>query len=528
MNYDEFMTKFQDNIGYFLEKGVNPWQAPWIREPVFSAADPHNGKNARRYHGINEYNLLFAAYRYFDGDTRFFTQNQINKMGLSVKEGEEELGTPVFFFSDRSRRIKKDEDGNPVKDENGKDVYETFKISPIFRTYIVYNGQQINGLMPFKDWKEKFEKDQEPTSDNSIDGIDQKKADEFIKNSPVKIIEREKDSFEAFYQPSTDSIQINSKSSFKNQSDYYSTVFHEMIHSTGPATRLNRESFVAYGQAISKRAEEELIAEIGSVILSDKVNLHYSNSNSASYIESWANLIKNPEFKLSSVFPQVNDAVGYIAHPDLREKLVKKHQEREKEVTQNIPSEITEPMLEIKSSTSSLLESGEKMTLYTAEKIIRQINENALAEHRQEKVNFCLYYHNKGDVKSYSGRFVTTGQNQNLIEAIQKSATFSSKTSWATEAQKHFFQSFIKPVLVPYLANHERLSQLEEVSDSYSIEGYKKYLANYCLNERSELNKDMKYIPRIPMTETEYAEKKVGENQLNQNLGMKQKKEIKR
>ena len=85
-----------------------------------------------------------------------------------------------------------------------------------------------------------------------------------LDRSGVKLIHQEGD--RAFYSPASDSITIPLRSQFASIAEYYGAAFHELSHSTGHISRLNRLEKTAFfgSEAYSK---EELIAEIGSAAL---------------------------------------------------------------------------------------------------------------------------------------------------------------------------------------------------------------------------------------------------------------------
>ena len=79
------------------------------------------------------------------GDNRWGTYNQILAAGGQVRKGER--GTQVLFFTDRTARVAKDEQGKPLKDRDGKTIYEEEKREkPICKQYTVFNVEQADGL----------------------------------------------------------------------------------------------------------------------------------------------------------------------------------------------------------------------------------------------------------------------------------------------------------------------------------------------------------------------------------------------
>ena len=128
-----------------------------------------------------------------------------------------------------------------------------------------------------------------------------------------KVTIRHKRGDRAFYRPVTDVVVLPEMAQFHSTAEYYSTAFHELIHSTGHSTRLNRlDSTVFFGsEAYSK---EELIAEIGAAALLNHVGLETFGSfrNSAAYIQSWLKVLQNDKRMIVSAAGKAEKAVQMI------------------------------------------------------------------------------------------------------------------------------------------------------------------------------------------------------------------------
>ena len=117
----------------------------------------------------------------------------------------------------------------------------------------------------------------------------------------------------AFYRPSTDSIILPHMTQFALTAEYYSTAFHELTHSTGHASRLNRLEKVAFfgTEAYSK---EELVAEIGAAALVNAAGLETAASfqNSTAYVQNWLNVLKGDKRFIVSAAGKAEKAVNLI------------------------------------------------------------------------------------------------------------------------------------------------------------------------------------------------------------------------
>ena len=298
MDFNEYLEILQENVIYYLENGVNPWQSPWK-----TAA---NGESKRPYNGMDAILLTTVAARKYDGDCRYYTFKQAKDMGSPVKKGEH--GWPAILLKPRYAFMPMfDEDGNPVLDEDGKAKLERVAIPPVFQLYTVFNAKQLENP-PLYDPEEYKEAE-----------FDLMKAKQIAEQSPVAI--KHDQIARAFYSSGDDSIHIPPKDSFKGDLEYWSTIFHEMAHSTGAAKRLSRDSLKYYNYRKDWRAKEELVAEIGAVMLCEKVGLRYTNSDAAAYVKSWADALKSGEIDFKEFYPAVSRAVHFITHPENREKM---------------------------------------------------------------------------------------------------------------------------------------------------------------------------------------------------------------
>ena len=130
-----------------------------------------------------------------------------------------------------------------------------------------------------------------------------------------KIHFNEQVSNNAYYQPSTDSIVVPMKQQFQVVNEYYSTTFHEITHSTGHKTRLDRlqtGQIAAFGS--EEYSKEELVAEIGSATLMNLLGIETVKTfrNTTAYIQSWLNVLKNDNKFIVSASSKAEKAVNFI------------------------------------------------------------------------------------------------------------------------------------------------------------------------------------------------------------------------
>jgi antirestriction protein ArdC len=117
----------------------------------------------------------------------------------------------------------------------------------------------------------------------------------------------------AFYRPVTDSIHLPDRNSFDSAGEYYSTLFHEMTHSTGHQSRLNRSTLtevVPFGS--ETYSKEELVAEFGAAFLCAHAGIENTVNNSASYINGWLRKLRSDPKLAILAASQGQKAADYI------------------------------------------------------------------------------------------------------------------------------------------------------------------------------------------------------------------------
>ena len=129
-------------------------------------------------------------------------------------------------------------------------------------------------------------------------------------------LERDGNSNRAYYSPALDQVVIPNVTQFSALAEYYSTAFHELGHSTGHVSRLNRFSgegkIAAWGD--ENYSKEELVAEITAASILSTLGLESGNSfrNSAAYVQGWSEHIKNDPMMFISAAGKAEKAIALI------------------------------------------------------------------------------------------------------------------------------------------------------------------------------------------------------------------------
>lgn len=257
-----------------MEQGMIPWRKPWIASGC--AVSHITGK---------PYSLLNQMLLGRPGE--YVTFRQCQQEGGRVRKGEK--SSMVVFW----KWIEQEDEETGEK-----------KGIPFLRYYNVFHIDQCEGLTA------RYVADtpaNPATSDEAADKI----ITSYCSREGVKLIHEDGD--RAFYRPATDSITIPHMRQFSVIAEYYSTVFHEMTHSTGHKSRLDRlEHVAAFGS--EDYSKEELIAEIGAAVLVNHTGLETSDSfrNHAAYIQNWLQVLRNDKRFIVSAAGKAEKAVNLI------------------------------------------------------------------------------------------------------------------------------------------------------------------------------------------------------------------------
>ena len=256
-----------------METGVILWQKPWVASG--GCVSYATGK---------PYSLLNQMLLGRPGE--YATYQQVQAAGGYVRRGEKAHMVVFWKFLQ-----KEDEETGEVKE------------IPFLRYYNVFHIDQCEGL------KAKHSKPlpQSAEADQKAEAI----ICDYLKSSGVKLYHQQGD--RAFYRPSDDTITLPLLAQFHETSEYYSTAFHELIHSTGLSKRLNRLDRTAFfgSEAYSK---EELIAEIGASALVNLAGLETAASfrNNAAYVQNWLQVLKSDKRFIVSASGKAEKAVALI------------------------------------------------------------------------------------------------------------------------------------------------------------------------------------------------------------------------
>ncbi len=261
------------------------WKKGWTWSQL-----PRNYDTGHIYSGFNLFYLMFSGRQ----NPYWLTFSQVQKHGGQIKKGER--ATPLLMPITK-KSPKKDADGNPVLDENGKQVKREFICG--FRYYKVWNLEQTTGV-PDKKIPSQKERDNAkiPTCEEIL--------------SFMKPHLETKAGEPAFY-PAKDIIRMPPMSVFDSSEEYYATFFHELTHWTGHPSRLNRDGIKNVKPRSQSYSREELVAEIGALFLCAFTEIDSSTAaNAAAYVRSYYTHLKKEPKELVTAASEAYRATKFI------------------------------------------------------------------------------------------------------------------------------------------------------------------------------------------------------------------------
>ena len=269
---EEYAEQIAQELIERLQKGTAPFQVPW--NPSMGRDFPYNPVSGVEYSGLNTLRLMLQG----RDDPRWLTYKQAASINAQVRKGERGVG--LVRLITHSERVKKDENGKTVRDENGQPVKELQSLEqPFFKGFTVFNAEQIDGLPELKQT--------EPVWENH------ERAEKLLAVSGAAIKHGGND---AYYNPRTDQIVLPKKEQFNGQGEYYAVALHELGHWTGHESRLNRDLRGRYGS--ETYAREELRAEIASLMLTRELGLPHNPDRHAHYVGSWVKVLSEEPMEI--------------------------------------------------------------------------------------------------------------------------------------------------------------------------------------------------------------------------------------
>lgn len=319
---DEILKKFAGMMVKIIKKAnANNWKKGWMGVNGSIQGLPQN-ISGRTYSGGNSFFLMFNTAEKGYKTPVYMTFKQAKEQNLHVKSGEKSV--PIFKW------------GLSIKDENGKKVSEedynamsqeeraTMDVRPFPKIFHVFNIDQTNleevNKKRYDAIVARFKTPEQEVKDTEGMYVNEALDRMFEQKAWHANIQYDKPADQAFYSPSTDSIVLPMKEQFKlgktpeevyhDGMEYYSTALHEMAHSTGHESRLDRKFSV---QGTDNYAHEELIAEMTSALVGSTMGFDRKIlENNANYLSGWLNRLRDKPETITTIMTDVGKASDMI------------------------------------------------------------------------------------------------------------------------------------------------------------------------------------------------------------------------
>lgn len=284
---DEWFQKLESAI-----QGENlAWRKPWKGG---KSSMPSNLVSKKSYRGGNLVMLWIEAMTNGWTDLRFATRKQLMAKKMSIKGLKNGTGVSIKFFKP-TKYTKKNDEGEE-EEHYGRTLrfYEVFCVEQC-EDYVAPVVENAEEIVPTSEMMEHM--------------------DEYVASQVNLDYSRGGD--RAYYSPEHDKIVLPPHDSFADSMGEVMTAIHEAVHSTGYATRLNRNLKSRFGSA--EYAYEELIAELGSLIVTLTLGGEFKpdlvaeeNANNVAYLQSWLKACKDKDKALNKAFGDAQKAADYI------------------------------------------------------------------------------------------------------------------------------------------------------------------------------------------------------------------------
>lgn len=263
-----------------LEQGVVPWRRPWsvadmaLRVGEFPQRTPYRSTNfflLSLYQATNDWQSPW-----FGTTTEWAKRGAVTKVNRAgrvqarFKQGEKSL--LVVYFGSHTKN-------------KGQDDESTYRF---LRYYTVFNAEQIE--WPDDEVPPIYLPDPSATRTFTPIQAGERIVEKYTANGGPPITHGLS---KAAYNFVTDDIMMPFSETFESDESYYSTIFHEMGHSTGHRDRLDRDFGTRFGDDLY--SHEELIAEMTSAFLMAEAGIDGQLDQSASYIDNWLRVLRQPK-----------------------------------------------------------------------------------------------------------------------------------------------------------------------------------------------------------------------------------------
>lgn len=283
-----------DHRRCIVERVVADMERDGLRwaQPYLPSLTPSNPATGTVYHGGNRLHLALTAFSRGYEDHRWCTFNQIRDRGWHLRKGSK--AAIIERWRDFSVREKNEDTGK-------QEV--TGHFLRLIGYWSVFNASEIEGIPP----------EQRPRHEGDRTAAI---AADLIESSRCPVKESRAYMGLAAYAPGNDRILIAPRDTFRSDESFTRVLLHEMTHSTGHPSALDRSMAGRFGSP--EYAKEELVAELGSLFTSSDLGIQDAElsgefyDNHVAYLKSWIRALEDDPSYLFKAASQADKASGYL------------------------------------------------------------------------------------------------------------------------------------------------------------------------------------------------------------------------
>lgn len=311
MSQNVIFEKVNEAVLEGLKKDGFNWFKPW---KAGAENQPMNRAKKTYYNGFNIFMLnavmLDKGYEY----NQWLTLKQCNQIGGKIKKNEkssakvykcrigyQDMKTGKYLTD---KQIKEANLKEKITTDDGK-VINRYRPTYTWMYYSVFNIAQCEGIEPIDIKTEKIV--HEPIE------VAEQLTSSYISNDGKLKLQHGGD--RAYYHTVADRVQMPKPETFCDSDSYYKVLFHELAHSTGHESRLNRKTLTEVSMwGDETYAQEELVAEISAMYITGMLGLNpkESVSNSQAYIKGWCRELEDKPKACLFAMQQATKVVKYI------------------------------------------------------------------------------------------------------------------------------------------------------------------------------------------------------------------------
>lgn len=313
--FEKAAQQFADLMIEKIRTIATNWKKPWFTKSFTNPDFFPQNYSERRYSGGNAFLLMFICEKHNYKTPVFLTFLQAQEAEIKVLKGAKSF--PIYYYTflvkHKITKVRIEFETYKMLPKEKRQNYDVFGI---VKFYYVFNLEQtdFSEVRP-EQWQKLLAKFAPPKEEETVKPVlySNTRVDLMLNGNEWVCPIRQDYQNRAYYSTSRDYIQMPQKEQFQTGEEFYSTLLHEMSHSTGHEKRLKREIQNPFGSP--KYAKEELIAELSGAFLASLLGITTGiQDNNAAYLKSWLGSLQEDSKYILSVLQDAAKAVEFTCN----------------------------------------------------------------------------------------------------------------------------------------------------------------------------------------------------------------------